>query len=127
MVVMDAAVDLTVRYLPAHRLPDKAIDVLDQACAQARLRSLSGDFRAQFRAGLSITRKDVAAAVAHRCKVPVGELTEDDSARLLRLEADLEKRVKGQHRAIEAVSEAIRLARSGLKQGGRPIGVFLFV
>lgn len=123
---MDAAVDLTVRYLPAHRLPDKAIDVLDQACAQARLRSLSGDFRAQFRAGLSITRKDVAAAVAHRCKVPVGELTEDDSARLLRLEADLEKRVKGQRRAIEAVSEAIRLARSGLKQGGRPIGVFLF-
>jgi ATP-dependent Clp protease ATP-binding subunit ClpC len=123
---MDAAVDLTVRYLPAHRLPDKAIDVLDQACAQARLRSLSGDFRAQFRAGLSITRKDVAAAVAHRCKVPVGELTEDDSARLLRLEADLEKRVKGQRPAIAAVSEAIRLARSGLKQGGRPIGVFLF-
>jgi ATP-dependent Clp protease ATP-binding subunit ClpC len=123
---MDAAVDLTVRYLPAHRLPDKAIDVLDQACAQARLRSLSGDFRALFKAGLSITRKDVAAAVAHRSKVPVGELTEDDSARLLRLEADLEKRVKGQRRAIEAVSEAIRLARSGLKQGGRPIGVFLF-
>lgn len=123
---MDAAVDLTVRYLPAHRLPDKAIDVLDQACAQARLRSLSGDFRALFKAGLLITRKDVAAAVAHRCKVPVGELTEDDSARLLRLEADLEKRVKGQRRAIEAVSEAIRLARSGLKQGGRPIGVFLF-
>jgi len=123
---MNAAVDLTIRYLPAHRLPDKAIDVLDQACAQARLRTLSGDFRAQFRNGLSITRKDVAAAVAHRCKVPVGELTQDDSARLLRLESDLEKRVKGQSRAIQEVSEAIRLARSGLKQGGRPIGVFLF-
>lgn len=123
---MDAAVDLTVRYLPGHRLPDKAIDVLDQACAQARLRSLSGDFRAEFRAGLLITRRDVAAAVAHRCKVPVGELTQDDSARLLRLDVDLEKRVKGQRRAIEAVCEAICLARSGLKQGGRPIGVFLF-
>jgi ATP-dependent Clp protease ATP-binding subunit ClpC len=123
---IDAAVDLTIRYLPTHRLPDKAIDVLDQACAQARLRSLSGDFRAQFMAGLSITRKDVASAVAHRCKVPVGELNQDDYTRLLRLEADLEKRVKGQRRAVEAVSEAIRLARSGLKQGGKPIGVFLF-
>ena len=122
-----AAVDFTVRYLPAHRLPDKAIDVLDQACAQARLQSLSGDLRAKFKTGQAITRKDVAAAVAHRCKVPVGDLAEDEPARLLRLESDLEKRVKGQPRAIHALSEAIRLARSGLKKGGRPIGVFLFV
>ncbi|WP_395745395.1 AAA family ATPase [Prosthecobacter sp.] len=123
---IEAAVDLTIRYLPAHRLPDKAIDVLDQACAQSRMRSLSGDFRARCKTGLSIERTDVAAAVAHRCKVPVGDLTEDESARLLRLETDLENRVKGQRRAIEVVSEAIRLARSGLRQGGRPVGVFLF-
>ena len=123
---LDAAVDLSVRYLTTHRLPDKAIDVLDQACAQVRMRSLSGDFMAQIKAGVSITRNDVAAAVAHRCKVPVGDLEQGDSARLLGLESELEKRVKGQPRAIEVVCEARRLARSGLKQADRPIGAFLF-
>jgi len=123
---LKAAIDFTVRYLPSQRLPDKAIDVLDQACAQARMRSLSGDFRAQLTAGISIMRKDVAAAVAHRCKVPVDELAQDESDRLLGLESELEKRVKGQPKAIAAVSEAIRLARSGLKMPGRPIAAFLF-
>jgi ATP-dependent Clp protease ATP-binding subunit ClpC len=120
------AVDFTVRYLPSQRLPDKAIDVLDQACAQARMRSLSGDFKAQVKAGILIKRKDVAAAVAHRCKVPVGDLEQEDSDHLLNLESKLEKRVKGQSHAIEVVSEAIRLARSGLKKPGRPIAAFLF-
>jgi ATP-dependent Clp protease ATP-binding subunit ClpC len=123
---LEAAVDLTIRYLPAHRLPDKAIDVLDQACAQSRMRSLSGDFRAGLKGALYIERSDVAAAVALRCRVPVGNLTMDESARLLMLETELEMRVKGQRRAIEAVSETIRLARSGLRQGGRPVGAFLF-
>ena len=123
---VDAAVDLSQRYITDHHLPDKAIDVLDQACAQARMRSLTGDFMAQFKAGLSITRKDVAAAVAQRCKIPVGDMDIGDSARLLGLESELEKQVKGQSGAIGVVSEAIRLARSGLKQAGKPIGVFLF-
>ena len=123
---LDAAVDLAVRYLPSQRLPDKAIDVLDQACAQVRMRSLSGDFKAQVMAGILITGMDVAAAVAHRCKVPVGELEPRDSERLLCLESELEKRVKGQSRAIKTVSEAIRLARSGLNKPGKPIAAFLF-
>jgi ATP-dependent Clp protease ATP-binding subunit ClpC len=123
---LEAAVDLTVRYLPSRHLPDKAIDVLDQACAQARMRSLSGDFMAQFKEGLLIDRKDVAAAVAHRCKVPVGDITDDEADRLGRLEENLERRIKGQFQAIQAVSDAIRLARSGLKKPGRPTGVFLF-
>lgn len=120
------AVEFTVRYLPSQRLPDKAIDVLDQACAQARMRSLSGDFKAHVMAGIEIMRRDVAAAVAHRCKVPVGDLEEDDLERLVNLEVELEKRVKGQKYAIATVSEAIRLARSGLKKSGRPIAAFLF-
>ncbi len=121
-----AAVDLSIRYLPSQRLPDKAIDVLDQSCAQARMHSLSGDFTTQLKTGMSIARKDVAATVAHRCKVPVGEIDQEDAPRLLHLESDLQKRVKGQDRAIGLVSEAVRLARSGLKKAGRPIGVFLF-
>jgi ATP-dependent Clp protease ATP-binding subunit ClpC len=123
---LDAAIDLTVRYLPAHRLPDKAIDMLDQACAQVRMRSLSADFRAKLSEGISITRKDVAAAVAHRCKVPVGDIEDVDADKLLRLEEELEKRIKGQTHAIQLVSEAIRLARSGLKKPGTPIASFLF-
>jgi ATP-dependent Clp protease ATP-binding subunit ClpC len=123
---LGAAIDFTVRYLPSLRLPDKAIDVLDQACAQARMRSLSGDFQAQVRAGISIMRKDVAAAVAHKCKVPVGDLQDDDADRLIALETDLGKRIKGQANAIKAVGEAIRLARSGLKKPGGPIASFLF-
>jgi ATP-dependent Clp protease ATP-binding subunit ClpC len=123
---LEAAIDLTVRYLPSHRLPDKAIDVLDQACAQVRMRSLSADFRAKLTEGVAITRRDVAATVAHRCKVPVGDLDDDDADKLLRLEADLEKRIKGQTHAIQLVSEAIRLARSGLKKPGTPIASFLF-
>ena len=123
---LGAAIDFTVRYLPALRLPDKAIDVLDQACAQARMRSLSGDFQAQVRAGISIMRKDVAAAVAHKCKVPVGDLQDEGADKLIALEADLGKRIKGQANAIKAVGEAIRLARSGLKKPGGPIASFLF-
>jgi ATP-dependent Clp protease ATP-binding subunit ClpC len=123
---LDAAIDLTVRYLPSLRLPDKAIDVLDQACAQVRMRSLSGDFKAQMTSGILIMRKDVAAAVAHRCKVPVGDLQEDDAGRLLAIELELGKRIKGQANAINEVGEAIRLARSGLKKPGGPIAAFLF-
>lgn len=123
---LTGAVDFTIRYLPEQRLPDKAIDILDQTCAQVRMRSLSGNFKAQVITGITIMRKDVAAAVAHRCKVPVGDLEQGDSERLLNLESELGKRVKGQSHAIESVSEAIRLARSGLKKPGGPLAIFLF-
>lgn len=123
---LEAAVDLTIRHLPTHRLPDKAIDILDQACAQSRMRSLSCDFKFNSMAGLSIERKDVAAAVAHRCRVPIDEIGDEEAGRLLRLEEVLGQRVKGQPQAIRAVSQAIRLSRSGLKAPDRPIGVFLF-
>lgn len=123
---LDAAIGLTVRHLPSQRLPDKAIDALDQACAQARMRSLSGDFRAQVKAGISIRRCDVAATVAHRCKIPVGDLNDDESDKLINLEVNLSRRIKGQPHAIKSVAETIRLARSGLKKSGTPIGAFLF-
>ncbi len=67
---LEAAIDLTIRHMPSLRLPDKAIDVLDQACAQVRMRSLSGDFKAQMTSGISIMRNDVAAAVAHLMQGP---------------------------------------------------------
>jgi ATP-dependent Clp protease ATP-binding subunit ClpC len=78
-------------------------------------------------AASGIGREDIARAVAARCGIPVGTLTADEGVRLMTLEDDLSKRVKGQREAISAVAEAVRLARTGLKKPGRPMGVFLFV
>jgi ATP-dependent Clp protease ATP-binding subunit ClpC len=121
-----AAVELSIRYLPDFRLPDKAIDLVDQACAAARMRSLSV---ADPRLGAEpprIDRAAVAAVVAERCRIPVDRLTEDEASRLLRKEEQLGKRVRAQEGAVRAVSEAIRTARAGLKAPNRPVGVFLF-
>jgi ATP-dependent Clp protease ATP-binding subunit ClpC len=138
-----AAVEWSVRYLPDFRLPDKALDLVDQACAAVRFWTLTpqieeksrgetplgrpGAGRASHRVSNFVGRDEIAAAVAARCGIPVGTLTADEGARLMALEADLGKRVKGQPEAISAVAEAVRLARAGLKKPNRPMGVFLFV
>ena len=119
-----AAVEWSIRYLPDFRLPDKALDLVDQACAAARFQTLTPGKRA---ASSAIGRDEIALAVAARCGIPVGTLTADEGVRLMALEDDLSKRVKGQPEAISAVAEAVRLARAGLKKPGRPMGVFLFV
>jgi ATP-dependent Clp protease ATP-binding subunit ClpC len=120
-----AAVDLSIRYLPDFRLPDKAIDLVDTACAQARFMSLSR----QVGKGESetVTREHIAAAVAQRCNIPVGTLTAEEGERLSGMEEALSLRVKGQPEAIQVVSEAVRLTRAGLKNPNRPVGSFLFV
>jgi ATP-dependent Clp protease ATP-binding subunit ClpC len=136
-VALRAAVEWSVRYLPDFRLPDKALDLVDQACAVVRFATLSpqkGRDRLSLpRVGtdcpshLVVGREEIAAAVAARCGIPVGTLTADEGVRLMALEDDLGRRVKGQPEAISAVAEAVRLARAGLKKPGRPMGVFLFV
>lgn len=121
---LEAAVDLSIRYLHDFRLPDKAIDLVDQACAMAMLRSFS---KSAARAkGSGIGKVDIAAAVAERCKIPVAQLAGDERARLLRIEATLEERVKGQSQAISAVADAVRVARSGMKDPNKPVAVLLF-
>jgi ATP-dependent Clp protease ATP-binding subunit ClpC len=119
-----AAVEWSIRYLPDFRLPDKALDLVDQACAAARFQTLTPGKRA---ASATIGRDEIALAVAARCGIPVGTLTADEGVRLMALEGDLGQRVKGQPEAISAVAEAVRLARAGLKKPNRPMGVFLFV
>ena len=110
-----AAVEWSVRYLPDFRLPDKALDLVDQACAAARFQTLTPGKQV---AASGIGREDIARAVAARCGIPVGTLTADEGVRLMTLEDDLSKRVKGQREAISAVAEAVRLARTGLKKPG---------
>ena len=122
---VDAAVELSMRYLPDFRLPDKAIDLIDQACASGRIASLS--VRSDLPPATGIGREEVAAVVAQRCRLPVGRLVEEEAQRLLRMEEALQRRVMGQNEAIRTVAEAVRTARAGLKDPRRPIGVFLFV
>lgn len=121
-----AAVEWSVRYLPDFRLPDKALDLVDQACAAARFGTLTpravGD-----NPDTRIGRQEIALVVAARCGIPVGTLTADEGERLKHLEELLSGRVKGQPEAIAAVADAVRLARAGLKKPERPAGVFLFV
>jgi ATP-dependent Clp protease ATP-binding subunit ClpC len=126
---LKAAVEWSVRYLPDFRLPDKALDLVDQACAAARFRTLSpANFKNQPGAGerTLIGRDEIAAVVATRCGIPLGRLTADEGARLKDMETLLANRVMGQTDAIAAVAESIRLARAGLKKPDRPMGVFLF-
>jgi len=127
---ISTAVEWSVRYLPDFRLPDKAIDLLDTACAQARFLTFSG--KGSIAAGTAaphgaVDREQIAAVVASRCKIPVGTLTEDEGQRLRSMEEVLGKRVKGQDAAIKTVSEAVRLSRTGLGNPNRPVGSFLFV
>lgn len=121
-----AAVDLSIRYLHDFRLPDKAIDLIDQACAVAMLRSFSAPKGSDRALQQKIGRNDVAEAVAERCKIPVAQMGSDERERLLHIEEALSERVKGQSQAIKAVADAVRVSRSGMKDPNKPIAVFLF-
>ncbi|WP_419992618.1 AAA family ATPase [Streptomyces boninensis] len=121
-----AAVDLTVRHLPEQRLPDKAIDALDQACAAARIRTLSPDPQPPDADSVRIGADEVAAAVAERARLPLARVAQDEAGRLLAMEEHLSRRVIGQKEAVRAVAEAVRTGRSGLGDPRRPVGVLLF-
>ena len=174
-----AAVDLSERYINDRNLPDKAIDVIDEACAAVRLRHTNAGNETAFKkiqdeiaasdklmaSALSegkiedakalrarqedlvkklqaarrrqekkqtskaptVKEEDIAAVVSMWSKVPVSRLTEKESARLLKLEEELHKRVIGQDDAVHAVAKAIRRGRVGLQDPNRPIGSFLFL
>ena len=177
---MEEAVRLSQRYINDRNLPDKAIDVIDEACAAVRLKNpvkkesdplaelekklaaedeklakavVDGRLRAarasrkrydqlqeQFEKLLRqpaeqakekelplVTAEDVAGVISVWSKVPVSQLTEKESERLLRLEDTLHKREIGQEDAVKAVSKAIRRGRVGLQDPNRPIGSFLFL
>lgn len=126
---LEAAVALSVAYLPDLRLPDKACDLVDDACARARISSAS-----QWSAQASplavppvVDAEAVARVVAEKTGIPVARLTEAEQDRLLKLEESLHRRVVGQDEAVAAVSQAVRLGRAGLKKQSRPTGVFLFI
>ncbi|MDR2420569.1 MAG: ATP-dependent Clp protease ATP-binding subunit [Oscillospiraceae bacterium] len=174
---IESAVAMSSRYINDRFLPDKAIDLLDEACSRVRmgnlklppalrgleekLEQLSGEMdaavqsqnfelavplrdkkkalSAEFEAARgkweasgsgkrdSVGEEDIAAVVSGWTGIPVTSLTEDESARLLKLEETLHRRLIGQDEAVTAVSKAIRRGRVGLKDPKRPIGSFLFL
>jgi ATP-dependent Clp protease ATP-binding subunit ClpC len=172
-----AAAEFSDRYITGRFLPDKAIDLIDQAAARVHLSttSLPADIqeaeaeiaqlkreqayatsRKQFDKAKNFDVKiakqeedlkkktdlwkqkvasksaevkisDVAEIVSKLTGIPVTELTQEEKEKLLKMEERLHQRVIGQDQAIQAVSDAVRLARAGLKQGNRPIATFLFL
>ena len=116
------AVELSVRYLPGRCLPDKAIDLIDEACAAARIRA-----EREGETSPCLTREEVARVVAQASGVPAERVGEKERERLDKLEARLDAEVVGQHKAVEAVAGAIRRSRTGLGEPGRPMGAMLFL
>ena len=116
------AVELSVRYLPGRCLPDKAIDLIDEACAAARIRA-----EREGETNPRLTREEVARVVAQASGVPAERVGEKERERLDKLEARLDAEVVGQHKAVEAVAGAIRRSRTGLGEPGRPMGALLFL
>ncbi len=113
------AVDLASRYINDRKLPDKAIDVIDEAGAAQHLVAASKRRK-------SIGVKEIEAVVAKIARIPPKNVSKDDSAVLRDLETSLKRVVFGQDTAIEALSSAIKLARAGLREPEKPIGNYLF-
>ena len=114
-----AAVELSARYIHDRKLPDKAIDVIDEAGAAQHLLSESKRRK-------TIGPKDIEAVVAKIARIPPKNVSKDDAEVLRDLEATLKRVVFGQNKAIEALSSAIKLARAGLREPEKPIGNYLF-
>src|SRR5580658_2397340 len=117
---IETAAQLSARYIADRFLPDKAIDLIDEAAASVALAN-KGAVELP-----PVTTADVAAVVTRWTGIPQAALTESQTNRLLELETLLSKRVIGQDPAIAAVSNAIRRARTGLHDPRKPLGTFLF-
>lgn len=114
-----SAVELSARYISDRKLPDKAIDVIDETGASQML--LPENKRKK-----TIGVKEIEATIATMARIPPKSVSKDDEAVLSHLEAELKRVVYGQDLAIEALSASIKLARAGLREPDKPIGSYLF-
>jgi ATP-dependent Clp protease ATP-binding subunit ClpC len=174
---LNTAASLASRYIPDRFLPDKAIDLVDEAASRVRIRhrtmpitlkqakeqgdnirkdkdaalaTQQYDYAAELRERelqidekikqledewrseqeqeeIVVKKEDIAEVVSMWTGVPVVQLADDETSRLLRMEEALHKRIAGQEEAVNAISKAVRRARAGLKDPRRPMGVFLFL
>ncbi|WP_276957637.1 AAA family ATPase [Allomeiothermus silvanus] len=114
---LERAVELAARHLSDRRLPDSALDVLDEAgAAQALAKKRKNKLGVE----------DIEATVARMARIPPKSLSKDDQAVLQNLEAELSAEIYGQPKAVKEVASAIKLARAGLRDPHKPIGAYLF-
>lgn len=116
---IEAAVDLTVRYITDRVLPDKAIDVIDIAGARQRIADSSEK-------ETHITASHIEREVARIARIPELEVKEDDSSKLEKLESTLKSVIFGQDNAVEEIVSAVHLSRAGLRDPDKPQGCYLF-
>mgnify|MGYP003149226501 FL=1 len=114
-----SAVELSARYINDRKLPDKAIDVIDEVGAAQML-------KAESKRKKTIGVKDVEAVVAKIARIPPKSVSKEDTVNLRKLDVDLRRVVFGQDAAIDALASSIKLARAGLREPEKPIGSYLF-
>ena len=114
-----ASVDLSVRHITDRKLPDKAIDIIDEAGARTKLVEEKSRKK-------KIDVKEIESVVAKIARIPPKSISRDDEKALKSLPIDLKRVVFGQDKAIEQVSSAVKLARAGLREPNKPIGSYLF-
>jgi ATP-dependent Clp protease ATP-binding subunit ClpA len=119
VAALQAAAELSSKYINDRHLPDKAIDVIDEAGAAQRI--LSPSKRKKI-----ISKAEIEEIVAKIARIPPANVSNDDRGKLKTLERDLRNVVFGQDKAIDMLASAVKMARSGLGKGDKPIGSFLF-
>ena len=116
---IDCAVELSSRYMSDKKLPDKAIDVIDETGASQKLKPSSKRKKL-------IGQKDIEATISKMAKIPSKHVTRDDSKKLKDLDKSLKRFIFGQDKAIDEIVASIRLSRAGLRDLQKPIGSYLF-
>jgi ATP-dependent Clp protease ATP-binding subunit ClpA len=119
MAALQAAAELSAKYINDRHLPDKAIDVIDEAGAAQRILPVSKRKK-------TITKTEVEEIVAKIARIPPANVSNDDRSKLQTLERDLKSVVFGQDKALEVLAASVKMARSGLGRADKPIGAFLF-
>lgn len=123
----EAAVYLSDRYMRDRRLPDKALDLLDEACARLVIQSSAGDGDEDTDTPRQVTAQTITEVLSEWTGIPVSELTANERQRFVHMEDALRARVIGQDHAVRLISDAIKASRAGLGDPRRPVGVFLFL
>ena len=116
---IQGAVDLSVRHITDRKLPDKAIDIIDEAGARTRL---VPEKERKTKIGI----KEIESVIAKVARIPPKSISRDDEKALKSLPMDLKRMVFGQDDAIDKVASAVKLARAGLREPNKPIGSYLF-
>ena len=114
---IEAAVDFSVRYQADKRLPDKAIDLIDTACAKLKIAG----------AGLTCTKSHIVEAIAKAVKIPAEQIGSEGTKSLDNLDANIKVKLYGQDTVVDNVLEKIYVSRAGLKSINKPVGSFLFL